>query len=126
MHQGSCLCRKVTFEVACNLPKPDACHCRLCRKHSGHFFASTDVPKSAVTIRGEEHVTWFHSSEKVRRGFCSTCGSSLFWNSVSRDSIAIAMGSFDAPTRTELEMHIFAADKGDYYKIADGLPQNAQ
>jgi len=23
-----------------------------------------------------------------------------------------------------LEMHIFVAEKGDYYEIADGLPQN--
>jgi hypothetical protein len=26
-----------------------------CRKHSGHFFVSTDVPRSAVTIEGAEH-----------------------------------------------------------------------
>lgn len=126
MHRGSCLCRRVTFEVAGDLPKPDACHCSLCRKHSGHFFASTDVPKSALIIHGEEHVTWFYSSDKIRRGFCSACGSSLFWDPVSRNHIAIAMGSFDAPTKTELERHIFVADKGDYYEIADGLPQNPQ
>jgi hypothetical protein len=36
------------------------------------------------------------------------------------------MGAFDAPTGTKLEMHIFVADKGDYYDIADGLPQNPQ
>jgi hypothetical protein len=36
------------------------------------------------------------------------------------------MGAFDAPTGTRLEKHIFVADKGDYYDIGDGLPQNAQ
>jgi hypothetical protein len=36
------------------------------------------------------------------------------------------MGAFDAPTGTRLERHIFTADKGDYYDIADGLPQNPQ
>jgi hypothetical protein len=35
------------------------------------------------------------------------------------------MGAFDAPTGTRLAMHIFVAEKGDYYDIADGLPQNA-
>ena len=35
-------------------------------------------------------------------------------------------GAFDAPTGTHLEKHIFVADKGDYYEIKDGLPQNAQ
>jgi len=123
MHRGSCLCGAVTFEVAGELPAPDACHCRKCRKQSGHFFASTDVPKSAVTIRGEERVTWHQSSEKVRRGFCGTCGSSLFWDPVFRDWIGVAMGAFDDPSGTHLGVHIFVADKGDYYEIADGLPQ---
>jgi hypothetical protein len=47
----------------------------------------------------------------------------LFWDPIERDWIAIAMGSFDAPTSTHLEKHIFVAEKGDYYKIDDGLPQ---
>ena len=33
------------------------------------------------------------------------------------------MGAFDSPTDTELAMHIYVAEKGDYYDIADGLPQ---
>jgi len=123
MHQGSCLCGAVSFEVEEELPGPDACHCRMCRKQSGHVFASTDVPRSAVTIRGEDKITWYRSSEKVRRGFCSQCGSSLFWDPVSRDWIGIAMGAFDTPTDTRLAVHIFTADKGDYYDIAEGVPQ---
>ena len=126
VHKGSCLCGAVKFEVAASLPGPDACHCTQCRKTSGHFFASTDAPRTAVTIHGAEHVTWFRSSEKVRRGFCSTCGSSLFWDPIYRDWIGIAMGAFDGPTDTRLRIHIFVADKGDYYDIVDGLPQNPQ
>jgi hypothetical protein len=124
MHKGSCLCGAVTFEVEGELPPPDACHCTACRKHSGHYFASTDVPRSALTVTGEDKVSWFQSSEKVRRGFCSVCGSTLFWDPVFRDWIAIAMGAFDNPTATHLKMHIFTAEKGDYYDIADGLPRN--
>ena len=124
MHKGSCLCGAVSFEVAGELPAPDACHCSQCRKTSGHFWASTDVAKADVTIHGEDQVRWFQSSEKVRRGFCATCGSALFWDPVRHDKIAIAMGAFDAPTGTMLGKHIFTADKGDYYAIADGLPRN--
>lgn len=125
-HTGACLCGAVSFEVVGDLPAPDACHCSQCRRASGHFWASTDVAKSAVTIHGEDQVRWFQSSEKVRRGFCGTCGSQLFWDPVHRSKIAIAMGAFDAPTGAQLGKHIFTADKGDYYAIADGLPQNAQ
>lgn len=79
-----------------------------------------------MTIHGADKVTWFRSSEKVRRGFCSVCGSSLFFDPVHRDWIGLAMGAFDGATGTHLEMHIFVSEKGDYYEIADGLPQNAR
>ena len=125
MHKGSCLCNAVNFEVSGTLPQPDACHCTQCRKFSGHFFASLDVPRSSLTIHGAENLTWYRI-ETVQRGFCSKCGSSLFWDPVERDWIAIAMGAFDAPTGTKLGKHIFVANKGDYYEISDGLPQNQQ
>lgn len=123
MHTGSCLCGAVRFEVACELPGPDACHCTQCRKSSSHCFVSTDVPKASVTIEGEGNLTWYQSSEKVRRGFCATCGASLFWDPVFRDWIGVAMGAFDKPTGTRLAIHVFVNEKGDYYDISDGLPQ---
>ena len=123
MPRGSCLCGAVSFEVEGELPGPDACHCSICRRVSGHYWASTDLPRSAVTIHGAENVTWYQSSEKIRRGFCATCGSALFFDPVHRDWTAIAMGAFDKPTGTRLAKHIFVEDKGDYYEIADGVPQ---
>ncbi len=123
MHSGSCLCGAVSFTVAGELHAPDACHCTQCRKQSGHFWASTDVANDKLTINGGEHVTWFQSSEKVRRGFCSNCGSVLFWDPVYHDRTAIAMGAFDKPTGTQLAMHIHVTSKGDYYDIADGVRQ---
>ena len=80
------------------------------------------MPRSSVTIRGDESITWFRI-ENVRRGFCSTCGSSLFFDADGADWIGIGMGAFDTPTDTQLRMHIFVAHKGDYYDISDGLPQ---
>jgi hypothetical protein len=124
MHKGSCLCGAIRFEVSGPLHPPDACHCSQCRKQSGHFWASTDVPRAALTLHGADTLTWFRSSEKVRRGFCSTCGSSLFWDPIHKDTLSIAMGAFDSPTHTRLAMHIHVADKGDYYELGDGLPQN--
>lgn len=125
-HRGSCLCQAVRFVVTGDLPDPTACHCTRCRKVSGHVEASTDVARTALTIQGERHVTWFASSDKVRRGFCAICGSPLFFDPVHHDWIGISMGAFDRPTGTRLARHIFVADKGDYYDISDGLPQNAQ
>ena len=121
---GACLCGRVRFTVAGNLRPPDACHCIQCRKQSGHYFASTNVPRANMTILGQENVRWYQFSTEVRRGFCSTCGSFLFWDPPARDWIAVSMGSFDTPTATHLVKHIFVAEKGDYYEITDGLPHS--
>ena len=129
MHKGSCLCGRVTFQVDGPLPQPDACHCTKCRKFSGHYFASSDIPRDKVSIEGIENVAWYQSSEKIRRGFCSTCGASLFFDPINKDKVnwtAIAMGAFESPTNAKIEKHIFVADKGDYYEIVEGLPQNEQ
>lgn len=126
MHSGSCLCGAVTFEIEGALQPADACHCSQCRKVSGHFWSSTDVAESNLRLTGADRLTWFQPSERAKRGFCSVCGSALFWKSAFKDSIAVAMGAIAAPTGTRLGHHIFVADKGDYYDIADGLPQSAQ
>jgi hypothetical protein len=36
------------------------------------------------------------------------------------------MGAFNQPTGTRLAKHIFVTDKGDYYDIADRLPQHGR
>lgn len=123
MHKGSCLCSAVSFEVAGPLLPPTVCHCTQCRKQSGHCWAATDMPSEAVTIHGADHLTWFRASEQVERGFCSTCGSFLFWKPLQANRISIAMGAFEQPTEAHLARHIYVTDKGDYYDIADGLPQ---
>jgi hypothetical protein len=123
MHKGSCLCGAVQFEAAGDLRAPDACHCVQCRKQSGHYWASTNVPRASLTLHGADKVTWYRSSDKVRRGFCAICEAFLFWDPLEHDFLAIAMGAFDRPTGTKLKDHIFVAEMGDYYDIADGLPQ---
>ena len=124
MHHGSCLCGSVRFTVSAELASADACHCVQCRKQSGHYFASTNVPRTALSVMGEASVRWYQSSASVRRGFCAHCGAFLFWDPPAREWISVAMGAFDGPTGTQLERHIFVAEKGDYYQITDGLPQS--
>lgn len=115
MAHGSCLCGAVTFEVRGELNSPDACHCVNCRKHSGHFFASTDVYRSDIKVSGADNIKCFRSSEKVQRGFCGTCGSTLFWAPIYMDWIAVAIGAFDFPPGTKLGRHLFESETGEYY-----------
>ena len=122
--RGSCQCGSVSFTLSQPPTEATACHCVQCRKQSGHYFASANLPKAAVSVAGVEHITWYKSSAKVRRGPCSKCGSWLFWEPVHRDWTSVALGSIDGLTGVQFERHIFVASKGDYYAIADGLAQN--
>ena len=124
MMTASCQCGAVRFEVLETPTEPTACHCAQCRKQSGHYFASANVSKASVRFSQAAGLKWFRSSEKIRRGFCGDCGSSLFWEPLHRDWTSVALGAFDGPTRLQLARHIFVAEKGDYYSITDGLPQN--
>jgi hypothetical protein len=122
MTKGHCLCGGVTFETAATPQGASVCHCSQCRKQSGHVWASAFVGKADLSISGQ--VEWYAASDMAERGFCPVCGSFLFWRAHDEDTISFALGALEAPTGLTLEKHIFTADKGDYYDIADGLPQS--
>ena len=116
---GSCLCGACRF-TADPMPSLQACHCGMCRTWSGGPFMA--VPSRNAVFEGP--VSSYASSGHGERGFCATCRSTLFFDPPHLDWIAVSMGAFDKPTDTRLAIHIFVADKGDYYDIADGLPQH--
>lgn len=124
MLHGSCLCGAVTYAASGTARDPAACHCTMCRKQSGHYWAAVQVMDDDLTIKGE--VRWYAASPSAKRGFCPTCGSFLFWKGDADPDTGIALGALDGPTGLTLERHIFVAEKGDYYTIADAVPQEEQ
>jgi hypothetical protein len=123
---GSCHCGAVRFTTAGPVRKVIYCHCTQCRKQTGHFVAGTACDDDRLTIEGAENLTWYAASDAAKRGFCRTCGSLLFWKANESSSMSIMAGSFDKPTGLVASHHIFTGDKGDYYEITDGLPQDPQ
>lgn len=119
--QGTCNCGAVRFGVSNYSGGATACHCGQCRKQSGHHWASGHAPVTDFTIDGD--VRCHASSASARRGFCPTCGTFLFWKHNDEDMMSFSLGALDGPTGLKLGRHIFTAFKGDYYDIADGLPQ---
>jgi hypothetical protein len=125
-HSGSCLCGAVLFEVNGPLREVIACHCSQCRKTTGHFLPATAASHEHFRLVKADGLKWYASSEMAERGFCGTCGSTLFWQGKGRDYVSIAAGSLDGKTGLTIAGHIFCADKGDYYEITDGSYQRAQ
>jgi hypothetical protein len=122
-HTGACLCGAVRFRTLGPLRGVVYCHCSQCRRQTGHFYAATNVADADIQIDGADNLSWYAASDFARRGFCRVCGSALFWKHNALDHISVGAGAFDAPTGLREESHIFVADKGDYYSIADSLPQ---
>ena len=123
--QGSCLCGAVRFSSDHPLRPVIVCHCGQCRKTSGHLWAATSVPRDTLRIEDGGALRWFQSSARARRGFCATCGSSLFWDPVEGPDISIGAGCVDGETGVAVNCHWYVEDKGDYYGLTDGLPQFA-
>jgi hypothetical protein len=122
---GRCNCGAVRFAAAGQFRAAKACHCKTCRRQSGHYLAATQIDRAGLTIEGADALTWYSATPQARRGFCKHCGAHLFWEPAGSQRISIWMGCLDEPTGVPLAEHIFAAEKGDYYEICDGLPQSA-
>jgi hypothetical protein len=68
---------------------------------------------------------WIDSPDSVydaRRGFCSECGSGLFWQAPGRDRIGIAAGALDEPTGIGTRAQIYTTSAGDYYELDEHVP----
>lgn len=127
MIRGSCLCGAVRLEIDEPLEHaPEACHCSQCRKQTGSFLIAVNVRRTALRIRGDHSVTWYRSSEQVQRGFCTNCGSTLFWMPLmpGYEWTSVAMGCIDTPINLRIAKHLFVADKGGYYDITDSAPES--
>lgn len=123
---GSCLCGAVRFRTTGALRPVIGCHCRQCRKQTGHYMAATAVRLAHFELIEERGLRWYRASDKARRGFCGECGSTLFWKPDDDERIAIAAGALDGATGLAMAAHIYMADKGDYYRLEDGPAQHAE
>jgi hypothetical protein len=101
-HSGGCQCGAVRYRCDGELSGPHICHCRMCQKAAGNFLmALVGVAREEFVItRGR--VSWFKSSEPVRRGFCSACGTPLMYKTQNSPFIVhVTIGSLDDPAALE-------------------------
>ncbi len=116
---GGCLCGAVRYRATGPLRDVVFCHCTRCRRTHGHFAAYTSCPRERLELVEQRGLRWYEADGR-RRGFCSVCGASVFWERPGEATISIAAGTLDGPTGLRPGRHIFTADAGDYYEIADG------
>lgn len=121
---GGCACGAVRFEINGPVRPVIGCHCETCRKTSGHYWAATQTYWDDLRLAEDRGLKWFMSSGFARRGFCTECGSSLFYRRNDAGRVSIAAGSLDSPTGLSLVEHICTAEASDYYAIDAALSQH--
>lgn len=118
---GHCLCGAVTYTAEDVQTDINSCHCGMCRRWNGGPAFAAMVGK--VTFEGEENITRYDSSEWAERGFCSRCGTNLFFRLKEQDQYVIWMGSFDDQAPFNLAGEIFIDEKPPAYTLAGEHPR---
>lgn len=118
---GHCLCGAVSYTATDVDPHLHACHCNMCRRWSGGPGFAASV--GAIRFEGEEHIGRYESSEWAERGFCTRCGTNLFYRLKHNDHHVVWMGTFDEQAPFELAGEIYIEDKPPAYDFAGEHPR---
>ena len=111
---GGCLCGGVRFELDPPLRDVIVCHCSLCRRSGTLAGAYTAVRRDALRLTAEETLRWYVDVNERERGFCGTCGATLFWARPDDATVSVSAGALDGETGLVTEQHIFVADAADW------------
>ncbi len=96
------------------------CHCDTCRRlNAGPVLSLDPGPKENVDFtRGGEKITIYHD-EEVERGFCSVCGSTLFWHDPAENHYCMNAELFDDIIQNaSFNLELFYDMKPPYYAFA--------
>lgn len=119
---GGCQCGEVRYALHAAPTNPHICHCRMCQKAFGSYFAPlAGVPVEAFELtRGELAI--FRSSDQTERGFCRDCGTPLTFHYVGSPRIAFSLGSLDAPESVRPEIQFGLESRLSWFAALPGLP----
>lgn len=113
---GGCQCGAIRYSAE-SLGRASICHCRMCQKAFGSFFGPLVHAQGLVWTRGEPKI--FASSNKVKRGFCSQCGTPLTFDYGSPE---IAIGTLDNPELASPVLQVNPSDRLTYFERLHALP----
>ena len=125
---AQCLCGDVKLEATLPSLWAAHCHCSLCRRAHGAAFVTWIGMEAAQCKIGDlsQRLQWYESTPGAERGFCSHCGSMMFFRSTRWPSeLHIALAHFTTAVDREPQMHVHWADHVPWADVdpGDGLPR---
>lgn len=130
MASGSCQCGALRFAVELPSKWVAHCHCTMCRRaHGAAFVTWVGMEDGRARIDdSDQTLRWYASSPGAERGFCSRCGSMLFFRS-SRwpGELHIVRANFDDDIDRAPQVHVYYHRHVDWAAIDpnDGLPRKS-
>lgn len=115
---GRCLCSAIEFQAKGAKLDVGACHCGMCRRWTGGPFMAIDCGTD-VSIQGEENIGVFDSSPWAERGFCTKCGTHLFYRIKQTHQYIVPVGIFGDDPAFSFDHQVFIDEKPPYYTFAN-------
>lgn len=94
---GGCQCGAVRYRFVPEAGSAHVCHCRMCQKAVGGFYAPWVGAGSESFAITRGTISWFASSDEAKRGFCAACGTPLCFAHVDDKWLSVTIGSLDDP-----------------------------
>lgn len=115
---GKCLCGSIELKVELSNTEMAACHCSMCRTWSGGPMLAVDCSDS-LKISDETSVKRYQSSEWAERGFCSNCGTHLFYHLIPNNQYHVPAGLLDIQSEYKFSHQVFIDEKPEYYSFSN-------
>jgi len=112
--ETKCLCGAVKISAKQINPKFTVCHCQSCRTWGGAPFFAVKCG-TQVSIEGEDKVKVYESSSWASRGFCSECGTHLFYKLKASGEYNMPVGLFANLEGLQMDMQYFSDMRPSYY-----------
>jgi hypothetical protein len=123
---GSCLCGDVSFEAPMPARWVAHCHCTRCRRAHGAAFVtwvSVDDERTRIDDSAQR-LRWFDAGQGGQRGFCSRCGSPMFFRGERwPGELHIARALFHEPLAQAPMVHGYWDTHVSWVQLADNLPR---
>lgn len=113
---GRCLCGSVTYSADDVATDAHSCHCGMCRRWNGGPALAVGVGK--VNFNNDKIIKRYSSSDWAERGFCSACGTNLFYRLKEADRYFLWLGTFDDQAPFNLKLEIYIDEKPSTYDLA--------
>ena len=114
---GQCMCGAVGITATAREPNVAVCHCDMCRRWSAGPFM--EITCQAVAFEGEENIGRIRSSDWAERGFCSKCGSNLFYHIIYSLEYQVSSGLFDDQSNLRMSLQVFTDSKPEFYEFSN-------